>query len=295
PEAVAKMNWIFFREHDDFDTAVKTLVTAVDTDLEWVEAHTRLLVRAREWDTKGRENSLALRGKDLKAAEQWLTHGPAKQPQPTELQTLYILGSRKVATNRRYAILGSVMVGLVAVAILGTTTYFGRRDAARQQTLATAGRLTGDAELLRDQAAVPPGDNGLAERSVLLATEAGNTLAKLGTRSLQTDIAMRRSLPLLPNRVHRLTDEYGVYFKELVVTDERIVAVSPSLVSVGHWLANGEEVARRQVGRSAESVAISPDGKFIATVGLDHAKRVDIWDTTNLQRLAGVEGLEGTR
>src|SRR5262249_20872024 len=42
PEAVAKMNWIFFREHDDFDTAVKTLVTAVDTDLEWVEAHTRL-------------------------------------------------------------------------------------------------------------------------------------------------------------------------------------------------------------------------------------------------------------
>src|SRR5262249_19220246 len=82
--------------------------------------------------------------------------------------------------------------------------------------------------------------------------------------------------------------------KELVVTDERIVAVSPSLVSVGHWLANGEEVARRQVGRSAESVAISPDGKFIATVGLDHAKRVDIWDTTNLERLAGVEGLEGT-
>ena len=63
PDSLAKLNWIFFRETDDFPKALQTLVTAIDTDQGWVKAHTRLLVRAREWDAKGREASLALRGK----------------------------------------------------------------------------------------------------------------------------------------------------------------------------------------------------------------------------------------
>lgn len=53
PEALAKLNWIFFRESDDFDTAFQSLIAALDTDLDWVRAHTRLLTRAIEWDGKG--------------------------------------------------------------------------------------------------------------------------------------------------------------------------------------------------------------------------------------------------
>ena len=64
------------------------------------------------------ENSLVLRGNDLETAEHWLTLGPTKEPGPTELQTLYILEGRKIATNRRYRLLGGVMVGLVAIVIL---------------------------------------------------------------------------------------------------------------------------------------------------------------------------------
>jgi hypothetical protein len=48
PEALAKLNWIFCRDSDDFEKAVDTLITALETDLEWVNAHTRLLTRAIE-------------------------------------------------------------------------------------------------------------------------------------------------------------------------------------------------------------------------------------------------------
>jgi hypothetical protein len=46
PEALAKVNYIFFRESDDFEKATDTLIEALDTDLDWVRAHTRLLTRA---------------------------------------------------------------------------------------------------------------------------------------------------------------------------------------------------------------------------------------------------------
>ena len=46
PEALAKLNWIFCRHTDDFEEATATLITALDTDLSWLRAHTRLLTRA---------------------------------------------------------------------------------------------------------------------------------------------------------------------------------------------------------------------------------------------------------
>src|SRR6476620_10800397 len=49
PEALAKLNFIFFsREGDDFEKRTNELISALDTDLDWVRAHTRLLTRAIE-------------------------------------------------------------------------------------------------------------------------------------------------------------------------------------------------------------------------------------------------------
>src|ERR1700757_4621407 len=60
PEALAKLNYIWFRDSDDFEKATDTLVSALDTDLDWVHAHTRLLTRAIEWESKGENNSFVL-------------------------------------------------------------------------------------------------------------------------------------------------------------------------------------------------------------------------------------------
>ena len=102
PEALAKLNWIFFRESDDFERATDTLISALDTDLKWVHAHTRLLTRAIEWNANGKNNSFVLRGDDLRSAEQWLADaGAEKDRQTTSLQTEYIIASRKAETRRQ--------------------------------------------------------------------------------------------------------------------------------------------------------------------------------------------------
>ena len=49
PETLARVNWLFFRGSDDVETAFSTLIGALDTDLDHVHTHTRLLVRATEW------------------------------------------------------------------------------------------------------------------------------------------------------------------------------------------------------------------------------------------------------
>src|SRR5438046_2241530 len=102
PEALAKLNWIFSRDSDDFEKATDTLVSALDTDLDWVHSHTRLLTRAIEWQNKGKNNSFVLRGDDLRSAEQWLAEASSnKEPKPTALQTEYIIASRKAAARRQ--------------------------------------------------------------------------------------------------------------------------------------------------------------------------------------------------
>jgi tetratricopeptide (TPR) repeat protein len=138
PEALAKLNWIFFRETDDFEKAVDTLISALDTDLDWVHAHTRLLTRAIEWESKGKNNSFVLRGDDLRAAEQWLAQAPTKkEAKPTALQTEYIIASRKAATRRQRITLAAVTFGFVVAIALAIV-------AINQRGRAIAGRNRAD-------------------------------------------------------------------------------------------------------------------------------------------------------
>ena len=138
PEALAKLNWIFFRESDDFEKATDALISALDTDLDWVRAHTRLLTRAIEWESKGKNNSFVLRGDDLRAAEQWLAQAPGKkEAKPTALQTEYIIASRKAATRRQRMTLGAVTFGFVVAIALAIL-------AINQRGKAIAGRNRAD-------------------------------------------------------------------------------------------------------------------------------------------------------
>lgn len=87
-------NWLFFRETDEFESGMRVLLKAIDTDLEYVRAHTRILEKAIEWQEQKRNESFGLKGDDLRSAEAWLSQGEAKEPKPTELQQNYIRASR---------------------------------------------------------------------------------------------------------------------------------------------------------------------------------------------------------
>lgn len=94
PPSLAALNWIFFREADDFDEAVKQLFEAMNTDLDWVKTHTRLTRRALEWEKKERNDSYLLRGDDLAEAIQHLSQ-PKRKPALTYIQQEYIVASQK--------------------------------------------------------------------------------------------------------------------------------------------------------------------------------------------------------
>ena len=113
---LAKRQWMFFRDGDDFETAVAGLVAAIRTDPAWTRMHTRLLIRAREWQGKRRDGALTLRGRDLREAERWLASSAEQENQPTALHEEYIESSRK-ATRRRRLLL--VSAATVAIAVAG--------------------------------------------------------------------------------------------------------------------------------------------------------------------------------
>ena len=145
PESLAKLNWIFCRESDDFEKATDDLISALDTDLDWIHAHTRLLTRAIEWENKGKNNSFVLRGDDLRSAEQWLAQaGADKERQPTALQTEYIIASRQAAARRQRITLGAVTFGFVVAIILAIVAVFARQEAVKQRGKAVAGRNRAD-------------------------------------------------------------------------------------------------------------------------------------------------------
>lgn len=168
---VAVLNWIFFRPSDDFDAAFAQLTFALDTDLAYWHQASQLLTRARQWEARKDDSSLALRGSELEDAERWLTEGASKTPSPTPLQTRFITTSRRVATTRQRRLLGGVSVALVVVLILSVFS-----TALLQVTRADNDQLTAQATTLRAQVLAGEAQGALLEghvdQALLLAVEA---------------------------------------------------------------------------------------------------------------------------
>jgi WD40 repeat protein len=119
PENIRKLNWTFIRETDNFDEGLAKVKTAIELDLDWLEEHNRLQVRALEWHRK-KDVSLLLRGRDLRNAMHMVQTYTAKDPTPTELQLKYIEHSRQTERNRTIAWIATG-IALVALAILSYT------------------------------------------------------------------------------------------------------------------------------------------------------------------------------
>ncbi|MBZ0305282.1 MAG: WD40 repeat domain-containing protein, partial [Anaerolineae bacterium] len=108
---------------------------AMETDLSHVKEHTRLLVRAREWDSGSRPKSGLLEGETLIKAEGWLAQAVYKNPAPTPLHQEYIFASRRHEINRQRTIIARVVTALViavAMAVLSFFLFLRARDAEQQ-------------------------------------------------------------------------------------------------------------------------------------------------------------------
>jgi WD40 repeat protein len=282
PETLAKLNWIFCREADDFQQATDTLVTALETDLEWVHAHTRLLTRALEWEANRKSNSFVLRGEDLRSGEQWLAQaGADKDRQPTVLQTEYIIRSRKAAAKRQRILWGSVSGALIVTGIFAVAAYFQNQAARLQRQIAGARQLATQAELLGSRRA-----DGLQSSAVM----AVQSLRQF--RTLEADQVLRRALGLLAQPVTRFASRKalknaGFISGENMAFVSRPLAAFSSDARLAALVLADDSVELREVqshrliatmkhASPVNALQFSPDGKLLATVAGTDAQ---VWET----------------
>jgi hypothetical protein len=108
PKELAQLNFIFFyRESKSpgsgFGNGLRRLVTALNTDLDWLREHTRLLQRASEWVAGGRATSRLLSGSDISAAKAWVAAKPKDAPEPTALHLEFLRASEEEESQRASA------------------------------------------------------------------------------------------------------------------------------------------------------------------------------------------------
>lgn len=97
--ALGHRNWLFFDNADNFDSEFTELLHIMDVDQSHLKIHTRLLVRAREWEIAEHNPSFLLTGEEIDSAEAWLESATkqGKTPEPSDLHRSYISTSRTVA------------------------------------------------------------------------------------------------------------------------------------------------------------------------------------------------------
>ena len=105
PPRLRELNYIFFYEDpkvsdSGFGTGLANLITALNTDFDWLREHTRYLQRAMEWDAGGRPTDRLLSGNDIIEAKAWAARRPKGAPEPTALHLEYIRASEEEAEAR---------------------------------------------------------------------------------------------------------------------------------------------------------------------------------------------------
>ncbi|HYU57354.1 MAG TPA: TIR domain-containing protein [Actinomycetota bacterium] len=270
PDALARLNWIYTRDGDDLAHAVNTIIGAAETDLERARAHSRLLVRASEWEARGRDASYLLRGSDLVDAEALVTAlVEGTELESTAQQSSYVVASRQAATRRQRVTGGAVALGLVVAVVLAVLALIQRnqavREGARAERQAQIAQSRELAALAEGQLSIDP------ELSILLAREG----AKLAPTNQIAD-ALRAAIPRSHLRALLSGHSDAVSVAEFGPDGSQVVTGSWD-GTVRLWNArSGAAVATvaRDLGQ-VHDVAFSPDGRRVAAAVFG---RTFLWD-----------------
>lgn len=148
-EELRIINWLRMDE-ESLDTSIHHLLDTLNTDLDWVKGHTRLIIRATEWEQHDHDTSHLLRGQDLEKAEQWLAIAPDKTLAPTSLQSRYITASRQSSNRRQRQLMSAITIGLVIAIGLAIFAWIQRDKAIEESIRAKSSLLSSQAVLALD-------------------------------------------------------------------------------------------------------------------------------------------------
>jgi WD40 repeat protein len=288
PPELSEFEWIFIGEDVDLDVEIRNrgsgtrkLVEALQTDLAWRDAHTRLAGRAREWIDGDRDGSYLLRGADLRAAEAWLAQQEGHREQPTAAQTEYVARSRQAAGRRLRGLLGGLGIALAVAIALAVVALVQRNSAVHNQHVAESRALTAESsqQLGSD-----------AELATLLALRAvridSTSSAVLALRQAVGADQLTRVLPNPPATVR------------FDPADASILATGASDGTIDIWngqsgklIASYPKVAPGSIDPA--DLAFGPTGEQL--IAADGQGRIHFWDLENhtAEVLPGAHGTSG--
>lgn len=279
PAKLSELNWIFFRETDDFEKAFTLLNTAIHTDYDWIKAHTRLQVRALEWEKAEKDRSFLLHGKDFQVAEKQLKDNTGKQPIPTALQNEYIAESRKAeqeqtsqrlkTRNRTRLLTASILIAVIVAIGLGIralSAVSGEQDAAA--TAAAARTLEAMQAATADAANTQAAESG------------AQALANLQQANTQEKIALARRLGTESQNVFSLETDKQILSGLLAITSMQILP-NPDALKTLQSITAAQPLLKLGSERTITAMVFSPnvaDTPYLVAGAEDG--RVGMWDTT---------------
>ena len=276
---ISRCNWLFARESDDFNSFLQKLIEAIDTDFDYIRSHTRLQLRAIEWQNKKYNSSFLLRGVHLKDARQWLMHCLEKEPKPTSLHTQYITKSSQTESKTQTRAIAAIGFSLLVTTGL-TFIAFNLLQIAKKEKLNALISLSESSFKANDELG-----------ALMASVKAGKQLQKQLWMSREhqneTVLALQQVINIISERNRLQGHEGRVRSISFSPDGQKIVSASDHQ-TVKLWSVNGSLLKTLSSHQGAVNyVCFSPDGTIIASASAD--KTVKLWneDGTNFITLNG--------
>jgi len=281
---LAALNWIFFRESDKFETSLQDVLEAIEVDHDWVKAHTYYQNRALEWERKEKEAGYLLRGQDLTKAENWLAQAEGKDPQPTALQTRYLLASRQESNRRQRRVLGGALAGVVLMVLLTVIALRQRRQAVAAGYVRATAQAKAEEESHR---------RGTAEAIAISenhqrATAQAEAETQRQEALYQRDTAVSRELAA-QGLIHLNLDslDLSLLLSAAAVNIQDTAEARDSLLRALTFRPHLKKMLHNKDTGSGRvlftSTAISPDGSIVAAA--DYDKKILMWNAITGQQM----------
>ncbi|GIE99956.1 toll/interleukin-1 receptor domain-containing protein [Paractinoplanes rishiriensis] len=128
PDALRPINWVMCRTGEEREAAVDAVIRAVDLDLDWVQLHTRLLVRAREWQSADHDPGYLIAGTDLRRARAAVLSAAARTPPLLPLHHQFVNAAERHAAaqgrrQQRGVYLASLAFGILFPAVVYSVAF----------------------------------------------------------------------------------------------------------------------------------------------------------------------------